>query len=423
VRALRIVRRLCSFCRPRIHAKRFEAVLATVGAVFVAQRLSIAALGRQVRGRARPKHGIKRVDRLLGNSKLHRELTSWYASLARALLAHVREPVVLLDWTELKDDLYALVACVPFQGRALPILARVHPKKRLGHPRVHADFLDDLARVLPPGSRPVLVADGGFRTPFFDACVARGFDFVIRLRGSNCAAFFGSAGKVSFEKLFASATETARCLGDAKPFASANGAMHRLVLSPATKDVVRRRTAEAEELDYEQRRGLEPWLLVTSFECEPADRIVRIYATRMQIEETFRDTKSVRFGWALGQFRSTSTRRTEVLLLVAALAFVATVLIGAAADSDGLAHAFQANSTKRHRVLSFFTIGNAAIRSRFAIERLVRSAWARLRALRASLLDYRARPRAPTRWASRVSSHGLFCADCGWNGKKYGWPC
>jgi len=41
VRALRIVRRLCSFCRPRIHAKRFEAVLATVGAVFVAQRLSI----------------------------------------------------------------------------------------------------------------------------------------------------------------------------------------------------------------------------------------------------------------------------------------------------------------------------------------------------------------------------------------------
>jgi hypothetical protein len=40
------------------------------------------------------------------------------------------------------------------------------------------------------GTRPILVADAGFRTPFFFAsCADAGFDFVIRLRGDGIVRF------------------------------------------------------------------------------------------------------------------------------------------------------------------------------------------------------------------------------------------
>ncbi len=49
-------------------------------------------------------------------------------------------------------------------------------------------------------------------------------------------------------------------------------------------------------------------------------RIQKLYASRMQIEETFRDMKSYRWGLALRYCRCRSAQRLQVLLLVAALA-------------------------------------------------------------------------------------------------------
>ena len=63
-----------------------------------------------------------------------------------------------------------------------------------------------------------------------------------------------------------------------------------------------------------------PWLLATSlpYHCGAGTRFKRIYAQRMQIEETTFDLKSRQFGCALHYQRIKRPERLETLLLVAA---------------------------------------------------------------------------------------------------------
>jgi len=110
-----------------------------------------------------------------------------------------------------------------------------------------------------------------------------------------------------------------------------------------------------------RQAALDPWLLATSLSDGDAASIVSIYARRMQIEETFRDTKNHRFGWSLGDVRLSTPERTAVLLTLAALAFVVVTLIGMAAERRGIHRAYQANTVKR-RVLSFLVLASAILR-------------------------------------------------------------
>src|SRR5687768_15696489 len=107
----------------------------------------------------------------------------------------------------------------------------------------------------------------------------------------------------------------------------------------------------------------EPWLLATSLETETAKQIVAIYATRMQIEETFRDAKNPRFGWSLRHVRGYHADRLTLLLLFGALATLAVVLLGIAAAEAGWHRRYQAN-TEKTRTLSFFVLGVALIQRR-----------------------------------------------------------
>ena len=86
-----------------------------------------------------------------------------------------------------------------------------------------------------------------------------------------------------------------------------------------------------------------------------------IYATRMQIEETFRDTKSIRFGWSFRHARTHSAQRYGVMLLLAALAGFVLTIIGVAAESNQLHLGFQANTIRHRRVLSLFQLGKLII--------------------------------------------------------------
>jgi hypothetical protein len=103
--------------------------------------------------------------------------------------------------------------------------------------------------------------------------------------------------------------------------------------------------------------------LATTLRSELPSCIVAIYAKRMQIEETFRDAKNPRFGWAFDHASSRSADRLEALLLIAALALVATVLAGAAVEDRGLARLHQANTITSRRVLSLVRLGTYALQS------------------------------------------------------------
>ena len=81
--ALNIVQQLIRSCCPHIHAARLKVLLAAVGAAVRVRRLTLTELGRALIGAERPKHDIKRIDRLLGNRHLTAERFELYQALAR----------------------------------------------------------------------------------------------------------------------------------------------------------------------------------------------------------------------------------------------------------------------------------------------------------------------------------------------------
>jgi hypothetical protein len=111
---------------------------------------------------------IKRADRPLGNGHLQQEAGSIYGALWRVLLARIAEPVILVDWSDLKADqaLHLLRAALPVGGRALTLYEEVHPQSKLNNQLIHIRFLRPLAEILPPGTEPIIIADAGFKVPF-----------------------------------------------------------------------------------------------------------------------------------------------------------------------------------------------------------------------------------------------------------------
>jgi hypothetical protein len=287
LRASQIIRGFCGKSLDQFHAARVAALLHVVDAVGNAGRLTLTSLARALRPTTTPKHRIKRVDRLLGNFRLQLELNDWYALLAQKLLKGQRRPLIALDWTQVSGDLWALWAAIPFKGRGIPLYVEVHSKSKVGNRKVQTQFLESLREILPADTRPILVADAGFRTPFFYACFEYRFDFVIRLRGNGMMRDRFRTRHL-FKRIFRTARSRPRSLGDFNVHDSnCRGAGVRVVLGSRPAKLKKRR-------DTYRRSAAEPWLLATSMIDVMPSSIVGIYATRMQIEETFRDAKNPR---------------------------------------------------------------------------------------------------------------------------------
>jgi hypothetical protein len=330
--------------------------------------VSIAAIGRALASKARPKHGIKRVDRLLSNSHLRSERSQFFAAIAARVLHKVERPIIILDWTQAVGDYHRLVAAVPGEGRALVVYEEVHPVRKLGNTRVQECFLSRLKAVLPDGAVPILVTDAGFQGPFFRAVLALGWDFVGRIRGTTTARD-GAGTKFSKSDLYSRATTTPRDLGWFRLFAWREGVDARLVLVRGRRRPGRRKKARSQDAALQRSKGRDPWLLATSLSIAHAVTIVAIYARRMQIEETFRDAKNHRFGWSLRHTSIRSAARLEALLLLIALAMLVVVQVGMAAELVGLHRHYQAN-TRTKRVLSLFVLGVAIMARRESVPRI-----------------------------------------------------
>jgi hypothetical protein len=142
-----MLHRLLSEHCPSIHKKRVVSLCDVTDAAVSGSTLTLSDLGRGLSGPASIKHNIKRVDRLLGNKALHQELPQLYAALAQQHIAHLKNPVILIDWSELSADgsWQLLRASIAFEGRSVTIYEEVHPQRKLGNLRVHKSFLVKLA--------------------------------------------------------------------------------------------------------------------------------------------------------------------------------------------------------------------------------------------------------------------------------------
>jgi Transposase DDE domain len=361
---LTILHRILSTSFPEIHAKRLASLLAAVEAVVTGSRLTLSDMGRGLHGQVAVKHNIKRIDRLLGNSSLHIEIPKLYEALVRQCLDGISMPLIVIDWSDLTlDRKWQLIrASVAIEGRSMTLYEEVHPQSSATSLTVHQAFLTQLATMLPPACVPILITDAGFRGVWFRLVNRMGWYWIGRIRNRDMVSLANNDTWVGCKTLYALATGTAKSLGQYN-YVRNHPVPCRLVLIKRIKRD-RHKKSKLGKLVHSSRSlknaraQREPWLLAVSPKLDhlSAQAAVAVYAQRMQIEESFRDLKSERFGLGFSANRSTQKDRLGVLLLVACLASFVLRLIGEVGKTRQMEFQFQSNTRRSRPVLSVISL-------------------------------------------------------------------
>lgn len=349
-----------------MHTSRLLALHKVVTAAIAERRLSVTGLGRAIESEAKEKHCIKQADRLVGNSYLHKEYRDVYSSFTRFIIAADTRPVILVDWSDLdaSKSFFLLRASVAVDGRALTLYEEVHELSTKEKPQTHRVFLKRLKQMLPETCRPIVVSDAGFRNPWFREVEQMGWDWVGRVRNRTfvCEAAAEEAW-VGCKSLYSLATSTPHYLGEYE-LSRSSRINTRLVIykgKPKGRNKMTAMGKRTKSKHSEQcaQREREPWLLATSLppKYNLAEKVVAIYSTRMQIEEAFRDSKSVRFGIGFELSLSRSVERIQILFMVAMIANIVLWILGMAACLSDQQRHYQANTERKRRVLSAVYLG------------------------------------------------------------------
>jgi len=346
MRAKEVLQKCLGRALGSMHALRSRALLYAVEALIRGQRLTLIDMARAWPGAERIRAPLKALDRLVGNRYMHAEREPIYRAMT-GWLVRDKQPVIVIDWSELKADRswHLLCAAIPVGGRTLPILDMVFPAGQQGSRKAERQFLHRLAGVLPHGVRPILVTDAGFRGPWFRAVEAMGWHWLGRLRNTTyikpvevpdapsqwvpCKAMYELAQAQPRDcgpmRIARSNALTARVVLHAKP---AKGRKHR------NRQGVPARNSQSRQ---HARREREPWLLIAQPSLQlGARQLIKLYARRMQIELSFRDLKSHRYGQAFEDSLTRKGPRIKMLLLLSALAAFAEWLVGMAREAAGI---------------------------------------------------------------------------------------
>src|SRR6185312_13089432 len=375
MRATEVLQKCLGDALNRMHAQRARTLLHAVEALTHGRRLTLMDQARSWPGAERIRAPLKALDRLLGNRHLHAEREHIYRRMTRWLVRST-QPVIVIDWSDLKEDRswHLLRAAIPVGGRTLPILDMVFPGGQQGSPKAEKRFLQRLAQLLPEDVRPILITDAGFRAPWFRAVEAMGWHGLGRLRHRTHVKPIDASDEpsqwVSCKAMYELATRTPRDFG----------LMHTVRDEPLTARVVlhakppkgrkhrNRQGVPARNSNSRQNahRESEPWLLVASPSLRlNARQLITLYGRRMQIELSFRDLKSHRYGQGFEDSLTRKCARIEVLLLFSAMAAFASWLVGMACEAAGI-DAWLAPFRSRRRLYSVMRLGREALVRRWS---------------------------------------------------------
>lgn len=367
-----------------IHKKRISALTAAAGALLIGKRLTLTGIARSSLTKAKERHAIRGMDRLLGNEHLQREQAEIYKILASCLISGRHSIAILVDWScvNKKKNWYILRASLALKGRSYTIYQEIHPVKKLNSPQAEKPFLKNLKSILPTGIKPVIITDAGFRAPWFKAAEALGFDWIGRVRNKNQYRVKNETAWDYTASLYQQATRKPKIIGDVV-LAKSNEIACRLVLVKKRKKNRKHKNRNGNRTNNNAsnrcaKRELEPWLLATSLPVDTDKDVIRLiylYETRMQIEEDFRDTKSHQYGFGLRYSLTNQAKRLEILLLIATLASIVSWLIALSAHRKKLQLDYQSNSIKNRTVLSITYLACQLVRKKiiFTQKELLRS--------------------------------------------------
>jgi len=313
------------------------------------------------------------MDRLVGNPLLAAQREHFYQAMLSRLLVACPRPMVLIDGSDFSVDRQQqlLRASLPVGGRAVTLLEELHPYERLANRQVQHRFLDRLKALMPRHCTPIIIADAGFRVPFFRYVEDLDWHWLGRIRNRDFVCWDGAPHEwVPAKSLYGLATTRARDLGLVQWVRRAPLQGRLVVIRQPKVGRKDRSLSGAVRRSRRSRknaqRACEPWLLITSPSLQhiAPKQIVKRYKTRMQIKENFRDTKSLACGLGIARGRHTSFERAANLLLIAALATFVLWLIGALAKVQGWLHCVRVNSSSRSADYSLVFLARLIIQHR-----------------------------------------------------------
>ena len=365
--AIEILRATLTHSCPHLHQRRLHLLIKAVEAALHARSHTISNLARALKGSTSVRHRVKCMDRLLGNAALQRQCADIYAGMAGQMLAQCMQPVILVDWSDLKADrsVQMIRASLALQGRSLTLLEQVYKQSQAATAQTHQRFLQQLHSIVGERAQPIIVTDAGFRAPWFAAVQQLGWHWVGRIRGRDLlrAADEPDACWISCRSLWAKACTNAQDLGRYGCVRSRPHVCRLVLLKKAAqgrhKHTVRGTAARSKHSCKNARAQSEPWLLGASCSLEHlgASAIAALYAQRMQIEQSFRDTKNARFGLALEHSGTRAPERLAILVLIATLAQWTLYLLGQWAQEHQQQRYWQLSNRHHRPELSVHRLG------------------------------------------------------------------
>ena len=326
-----MVARVLAPCLNTLHAKRARALREVIEALLFGGQANLSAIALNLSRRCPFKHRLKCVDRLLGNVALQR-------------------------------------------SRSVTLYDEIHPQRRLAHPAVHRAFGRRLSHMIPSGCQVIVMTDAGFHAPWFKLVEKQGWGWLGGIRGRNRIRLGTNGSWEPARMLYDRAMLTAGDLGEGA-YSRSNPVAARLVLAKrpdkgrhSLNIYGHKRIGRASAKNA--RAAREPWLLATSLNLRhlSAQAVVNLYAQRMRIEPSFRDTKNVRLGFGLSSSRCRSAPRLEMLLLLTHLAGFVQRLIGESARRQQLDLQFTATRRTSRPEISVLTLGRRLLIARSNIQ-------------------------------------------------------
>nr|WP_278383596.1 IS4 family transposase [Alteromonas mediterranea] len=195
---------------------------------------------------------------------------------------------------------------------------------------------------LSPYSRPIIVTDAGYKSPWFREVLALGWDIVGRIRKSHFYSLDRGNTWQCIRHLYGQATCRPKRFDNSQIVRNNRFTCTLVLFKQKTKgrhasnpDVTRKASKRSK---VHAQGAKDPWLLATLLTSHRSlsKQVVAIYRQRMLIEEGFRDMKSTKFGLGYEQNKSVKKQRLTILILLATLASLVAVLLAMVLVIDGL---------------------------------------------------------------------------------------
>ena len=302
------------------YTKRLNSLTLACHALLDCKTLTLTELGRNLPTKARTKHNIKRIDRLLGNRHLHKERLAVYRWHASFICSGNTMPIVLVDWSDIREQkrLMVLRASVALHGRSVTLYEKAFPLSEQCSKKAHDQFLADLASILPSNTTPLIVSDAGFKVPWYKSVEKLGWYWLSRVRGKVQYADLGAENWKPISNLHDMSSSHSKTLGY-KRLTKSNPISCQILLYKSRSKGRKNQRSTRTHCHHPSPKiysasAKEPWILATNLpvEIRTPKQLVNIYSKRMQIEETFRDLKSPAYGLGLRHSRTSSSERFDI---------------------------------------------------------------------------------------------------------------